>query len=28
MLASLAGDMFSKELMYLLNKELTKIKKA
>ena len=28
MLASLASDMFSKELMYLLNKELTKIKKA
>ena len=28
MLASLASDMFTKELMYLLNKELTKIKKA
>ena len=28
MLASMAGDMFSKELMFLLNKELTKIKKA
>lgn len=28
MLASLASDMFTKELMYVLNKELTKIKKA
>ena len=28
MLASLASDMFTKELMYLLNKELTQIKKA
>ena len=28
MLASMAEDMFTKELMYLLNKELTKIKKA